>query len=180
MSFPSVTRDELISMISSHTVAMSFPSEEYVRGPPPSEYAATWQQYRELQDMFRQAQDDADPDSTSEWQYTLDAPPTREQLISMLIDGPRGRGTTSAIEQHPTEMPSFREPWETSRWDFSQQAFALPEHTEMSVALGATRRRYIAEEGVKKECCICLDEYISGDVVRTLHCTHEFHADCVN
>ena len=82
--------------------------------------------------------------------------------------------------QQEALMPSIREPWETTRWDFSQQAFALPEHTEMSVALGATRRRYVAEEGVKKECCICSDEYISGDVVRTLHCTHEFHADCVD
>ena len=184
MSFPSVTRDELISMISSHDhadqwTAMSFSmhSEEDVRGPPPSEYAATWQQYRELQDMFRQAEDDADPDSTSEWQYTLDAPPTREQLISMMIDGPRGRGTTSAIEQHQTERPSFRDPWEIPQ---ASAVVELPEHTEMSVPLGGTRRRYVAEEGEKKECCICSDEYISGDVVRTLHCTHEFHADCVD
>ena len=142
MSFPSVTRDELISMISSHTVAMSCPSEEYVRGPPPLEYAATWQQYRELQDMFRQAEDDADPDSTSEWQYTLDAPPTREQLISMLVDGPRGRGTTSAIEQRPPEMPWFREPWE-----IPQASVELPEHTEMSVPLGGTRRWYVRSRG---------------------------------
>ena len=30
------------------------------------------------------------------------------------------------------------------------------------------------------DCCLCFEEYSSGDMLRTLPCKHEFHAKCVD
>mmetsp|Transcript_25869 Transcript_25869/g.40141 ORF Transcript_25869/g.40141 Transcript_25869/m.40141 type:complete len:395 (+) Transcript_25869:2-1186(+) len=35
-------------------------------------------------------------------------------------------------------------------------------------------------EGGKKNCSVCLEEYVVGDVVRTIPCFHSFHATCVD
>ncbi|KAI6657702.1 E3 ubiquitin-protein ligase [Oopsacas minuta] len=35
-------------------------------------------------------------------------------------------------------------------------------------------------DGLHDSCSVCLDEFMSGDVIRTLPCTHPFHKDCVD
>jgi hypothetical protein len=37
-----------------------------------------------------------------------------------------------------------------------------------------------AAEGCQGECCICMDQYSAGQVVKTLPCLHVFHGDCVD
>lgn len=34
--------------------------------------------------------------------------------------------------------------------------------------------------GSKKNCSVCLEEYVVGDVVRTIPCFHSFHATCID
>ena len=40
--------------------------------------------------------------------------------------------------------------------------------------------KYEEQKGEEKNCAICLDYLKSGQMVKSLNCTHTFHGKCIN
>ena len=52
---------------------------------------------------------------------------------------------------------------------------ALPQHSFYADALDPT-----IKDGDKRQCQICLVDYVNGDNIMTLLCTHMFHKECIS
>lgn len=66
------------------------------------------------------------------------------------------------MEPHAARRDDQREPW------FERQLEALPQ------------RKYKDVRGNLDQCCVCLGDFVSEDVLRTLPCVHYFHKDCLD
>ncbi len=54
---------------------------------------------------------------------------------------------------------------------------ALPETTVSEADVARMRRQ---STGDARDCSVCMEEYVQGEVTRRLPCTHVFHKACID